>query len=524
MGREFEEKRREWGEFKFGVIAPVVCGKYSKSHEALIRQAILAKKHLTPDGRYWQISERTLRNWTAQYKKDGLRGLYTKKRRTRGRFKAIEAEFLAAAEKLRREVRSRSVKQIMHQLSIDGFDVSKVSRTTLNLHLNRLGAKKEKPYAEKGAFQRWQKEHINELWQTDTSDGIWLPDPNGLKKVRQTSLVTFIDDASRLLLHGEFYWNEKLASLLDCFKKAVSKRGCCGEIYSDKGSIFKSKQWKSVCAELGIGQLFAEEAPGKGKQERHYLTIQRSFYKEAQLSGIQTLEELNEFFHAWIDERYHREEHGTLKQAPLERWQKEEHIIERVSPEKLKEALKLRADRKVDYKTCLVQLNGMVYQASKELGGEKVQVRWEFDSNEEIEIWIDDELKERAKRFIAGANIDYSRRPEREVKPERGYVLESSKRYRLGLVAKQRGELYVAGTQKNDLLSEPEFLQLIEKQLARVLDDMEKEQCSLFCRNNYPLRRDLVETVLGQSIAEKGVQMHVKIYLRRIEDTQRKQR
>ena len=99
--------------------------------------------------------------------------------------------------------------------------------------------------------------------------------------------------------------------------------------------------------------------------ERHYLTIQRSFYKEAQHAGLQTLEELNEFFWAWLDERYHNETHSTLNQTPLARWQAEEQKIERVPLKLLAEALKLRVNRKVNFKTTLLASMVVIIRLAK---------------------------------------------------------------------------------------------------------------------------------------------------------------
>lgn len=526
MQEDDEERRREWAEFRFSVIAPLVCGRYSRSEEQLIRRAILSKSHTTPDGQEWQVQERTLRKWVAAHKKDGLKGLYDKRRKTRGQYKALDEEILQAAKALREEMSSRSIKEILHHLSVAGTDVSKVSKTTLNMHLNRLGVRKEKPYSDQGAFQRWQKEHINELWQGDCSDGIWLPDPTGLKQVKQTTLITFIDDASRLCTHGEFYFGEHLANLLDCFSKAIGKRGKVAQIYTDNGGIYRSKQWKSTCAELGIGRVFSEKdrPPGRGKVERHYLTIQRSFYKEAQHSGLQTLEELNQFFWAWLDQRYHKDEHSGIKMSPLARWQKEEEFIKRVPPERLQESLKMRRNRTVDFKTSLIRLDGRRYQASKELGGEKIQVRWQFDRIDEVEVWKQGEFVEKARLFLPSPDIDYSKRPVRESKREPGEVLEGSKKYRQLLIANYKGEKFDPATEKYGLLTKSEFNQILGTFLERELDDGERRECERFYNSRRPLQRELVCDVLTKCALEKGRGMHIRFYFRRIEDAQLKTR
>jgi len=60
-----EDKRREWAEFRFSVIAPLVCGEYSRTEMEIIRRGILSKTHTTPDGQFWHVKGRTLRKWVA---------------------------------------------------------------------------------------------------------------------------------------------------------------------------------------------------------------------------------------------------------------------------------------------------------------------------------------------------------------------------------------------------------------------------------------------------------------------------
>ncbi len=521
MSEEDEERRRDWAEFRFSVIGPLVCGQYTRSEQEIIRRGILSKHHRAPNGQDWQVSERTLRKWIAAHRQQGLAGLLDKRRKTRGVYRAIDNKVLKAAIELRKEENSRSIKQILHHLSLrEDIDVSRVSKSTLNDYLNRAGVKKEKPYADQGAFQRWQKRNINALWQSDCSDGIWLPDPDGLKKVRQTSLISFIDDASRFCVGGEFYWTEQLPNLLDCFSKAVIARGRPTKIYSDNGSIYRSGQWKTTCAELTIERLFAEKQrpSGKGKVERHFLTIQRGFYKEAQLSGLTTLQELNEFFWAWLDECYHKEKHETLQQTPLERWQQQEHMIEHVPVEKLREALKLRAQRKVDFKTGLIQLNGERYLAGKHLAGETVQIRWTAQDNETIEIWQAGEFVQSAKRYVVPEDIDYSQRSEREPQRPAGTVLDSSKNFRTRLVTKRRGKR--AEQSMDELLSASELRTILAEVKGEMLDCDECAAVDDFYLQACPIGRNFVLSVLSKCAAEKGKDKHIKVYLRRIRETQ----
>ena len=229
-------------------------------------------------------------------------------------------------------------------------------------------------------------------------------------------------------------------------------------------------------------------------------------------------------FSGWLDERYHKEIHETTKQMPLERWQQEEDTIKRVAPEKLREALKMREYRKVDFRTALVHLNGRTYQASKSLGGERIQARWVADCVDEIDIWKDGEFREKAMLFVPTVDIDYSKRPEREPELRPGIVVESAKNYRLGLMARRSGESFVPGQRTDDLLAESEFSALLEILIGRQFDGDESKQISVFFRKWCPFRRDFIQDVLTRCTAEKGCGLHIKVYLRRIEETLQKLR
>ena len=54
------------------------------------------------------------------------------------------------------------------------------------------------------------------------------------------------DDASRLLIHGEFFFEERSANLQTALKKAIFKRGIPKRIFADNGKIFNSLQLRLI--------------------------------------------------------------------------------------------------------------------------------------------------------------------------------------------------------------------------------------------------------------------------------------
>lgn len=209
--------------FRFAVISPLVCRRFEEdSHRVQAMREILAKEWKYPDGSVAKVPSRTVRYWLSRYGKFGLDGLYDglrKDRGNKGRVKAIPADVLEKAESLRRELPSRSARVILQLLEMQGFNVQNFSERTLQRHLKRLGAKRAQLERGEEYFERWEQKQANDLWQADTAHAIWLPDPTNPKKTRRTKLIAFIDDATRICTHGEFYFDEKAPQLDRYFLK-----------------------------------------------------------------------------------------------------------------------------------------------------------------------------------------------------------------------------------------------------------------------------------------------------------------
>jgi transposase InsO family protein len=71
----------------------------------------------------------------------------------------------------------------------------------------------------------------------------------------RTYLLVFLDDATRLICHGQFYLDQRLPILEDTFRKALLKRGVPASVYVDNGKIFVSKWFRMGCARLKIRHL-----------------------------------------------------------------------------------------------------------------------------------------------------------------------------------------------------------------------------------------------------------------------------
>lgn len=58
--------------------------------------------------------------------------------------------------------------------------------------------------------KRFEATDAHFLWQADFQHTLYLPDPAAPKKRRKAILFVILNDYSRLIVHGEFYWDERL--------------------------------------------------------------------------------------------------------------------------------------------------------------------------------------------------------------------------------------------------------------------------------------------------------------------------
>jgi transposase InsO family protein len=456
-----------------------------------------------------------------RYRKYGFTGLFDDFRSDKGTVKAIPKEVLDRAEALRREQSKRSVSMIKKILKAEKVDVSRVSERTLARQLSMRKATKKFLKKGIGSYQRWEQLYINDMWQSDVSHGVWLRDPHNPGKSKLTKLIVFLDDASRVITHAEFYWDEQVPSLVDCFGKALLKRGRPCRLLVDNGSNYRSKSFAVACAELGVELVFCRpRAPqGKGKIERFFLTAQTSFFNEAYGAQIESLSELNMLLDAWLQKDYHECEHSELEGlTPLERWQRDLEHIAVVRPEELKRATMVRESRMVNLNTATVAVNGRDYQASPDLAGQIAEVRWHPSYLDSVEIWIAGEFVEVAYEFQVKPWVESRGEREDSSKPPSTVPSESSRNYLQSLMSSEvdRGLLE---DKSNQLLTQQGLEALVDHYIERSLVKEELQCLVKFFLRNAPLRAELIEGALRRAVAVKGADMHIRYYVEQMEQT-----
>jgi len=392
---------------RFEIIAPLL----NEGLDAYERRRLRAKI-LESSG----ISERTLRRYVQIYKEKGYKSLADIPRSDKGSLRAVPEIAISEAVALRQELPSRSVGRIIEIL--EGEKIIKpgeVSRTSLNRHLIARGYGAAQLRAQGKAAMpssRFERKRRNALFQADIKYGPTFV-VNGVKK--KTYLLTLIDDHTRMIMHAEFYGNQRLPILEDCLRKALLKFGKPSDILVDNGKIFVSKWFRLACARLGVRHIAAKPnaAQTKGKCEKYHQGVDW-FLREFSLEPVQTLSELNRKFSIWLDEGYihaphdalkieERDPHtgellGTRQRSPYQAYTEDPAKVKYVSSLECRDAFLWEKERTVDKSGC-VKLAGVVYDVGVALIRRNVDVRYDPFDISMIEVWLDGKFQRKAEQL-----------------------------------------------------------------------------------------------------------------------------
>ena len=424
-----EDRHTKIALFRYTLILPLIRGEYPPGGKDKLRHQIASRPYDIPHSSRRSVSTSTLARWERIYQEQGFDGLKPQPRADRGVCRAISSETLDRAETLKREQPLRSSRSIIRILSLDTTNPipePRLAPRTLRRQLSRRGATAARLLAEQRPkpYRRFERSHFGDLWQGDAMHGPYLPDPAAPDKKRQAFLFAFLDDHTRLVPHAQFYWNEQLPRMENCFKRAIMRYGRPLAVYVDQGSVYRADQFTTVCACLGIqhipGTPYYPE--GRGKIERFFQFVQSDFLPELVRSSVMSLRQLNESLLAWIEVVYHTKLHAETGQSALERLRQDTAPTTRpADPEELRQAFLHRDHRKVT-KTATFSFHRNRYRVPAYLRGQTVQLRYDPFDLTQIEVWFNDAFLQLAEpdQIVTTVHPDVTPDPVPASEPDSG--------------------------------------------------------------------------------------------------------
>ncbi|MDC0535875.1 DDE-type integrase/transposase/recombinase [Francisellaceae bacterium] len=359
--------------FRLSVLGPLTSKINLNQGELKKVITELAHQHFDiPNSKRTQISTRTIERWYYAWKRNGIEGLAPKYRSDKGVSK-ITPELSEKIIRLKEENMGRSLSTIMEILKLQGNESLPKSSIHRLLKSYKLSHRviSDSPNIERRQFEAYR---ANDIWYSDVMHG---PHIYHQGKQIKTYLISYMDDASRLMTHSQFHIDEQSHSVEAVLKEAIMRRGLPKRLIIDNGSAYRSRSMLYICAKLGIHPIFCRpyEPEGKGKIERWHRTVRDQFLNELQAKNINSLSDLNDRLHAWIEEIYHTREHTSLGKSPLTRFREDIQHTSRLGDllEQLDDIFLHRVERTVT-KTGTVKYEGKHYEVAYQYAKQRVSL------------------------------------------------------------------------------------------------------------------------------------------------------
>jgi transposase InsO family protein len=508
--------RAEILQFRYGVISRIVQMDHSRvSQTQAVKEAATQQWHHPTKGMI-RISERTIWYWVKRYRRRGPAGLVPKARKDKGTLKAFSAEMLDKIIAVRDDNHKRSTPKILEILRLQGHDTEELKISTINRQMDKLGKSR---MILKATSQTVREPIItkapNELWVGDFKHGPLARHPK-TNEIVPTRFSGFIDHYSRLVPFGAYYLQENLPVLEDSYKRGVGRKGVPTKTYVDNGLVYHSDLFELACIRLDTILIHStpHDPATRGMIERFNRTLNEGFESEVKaLKEILPLNELNEFFWAWLEESYHRTPNETTGQPPLERFHAEGFTPRYADPQELDEAFRIPAMRKVDPRYSTVSISGIEYMVEPRLRKREVTVLYDpFDASSVIIFYKGERIQRAVPRQ---ANEEREKPIEVSQKdPEINYL----EMIRAAYLRRLRQD--AVSTAFRDLPPGPfgftGFVRLFERVLGMELDQKGRERLEAFWKTFGPLKESEVRTVLERCLARREEGKHVEHYLDRI--------
>ncbi len=358
-----------------------ILGAIENAAGTTIRERIRKTAELAftdEEGNVRSFTWRTISTWYYRYKNHGVTGVTAGSRSDKGKTRKITPEELLEAinQVLPEFVDGRYKKSAIYRTCIEKGIIKRelLAPTTFYRLVKEYDLLSDHIEDNKKRLA-FSMEHANELWQADTMFGPYVKNDAG--KMIQTKLIAFIDDASRVICHGQFFFNENIDALITALKAAFYKRGLPKQMYVDNGSIYCSQEIILICARVGciLRHTPVRDGASKGKIERFFRRTRDQFLSKKQ--DLSSLETLNRQFYCWVEEEYNTSVHSAIRMPPVERFALDLKFIKFLPPNQANDELFYAEEQRKVKKDNTFSFKNIRYEPDADLRNKKITVRFD---------------------------------------------------------------------------------------------------------------------------------------------------
>jgi transposase InsO family protein len=332
---------------------------------------------------------RTISTWLYRYKLNGVTTMVNKKRSDAGKSRKVSPEEVLEAINqvlpMFRE-KGRWDKSDLYRACLEKGLLSRpnIAPTTFYRYIRDYELLKPEEECKNKLRMAFCMQYANQLWQADTMFG---PHVEHEGKMVQSKLIAYLDDASRLVVHGQFYPGETSTQLVSSLRSAFYKRGVPEQLYVDNGSIYAGQELSLICARVGciLRHTPVRDGAAKGKIERFFRTVRDHFLSRE--LNMTSFDALNRQFSTWLEEGYNASVHSATAMKPLDRFALDSRRIRYLSPDQTTDELFYCEDTRKVKKDNTFSFDGKRFEAPATLHDREIQVRFDRHKRDRVVVY-----------------------------------------------------------------------------------------------------------------------------------------
>lgn len=384
-----EEKNRV-ALFRYGIISELITGisQYESKDEYFRTKS--EHDWIDMNGNSVKVSEKTIERWYYTYIKYGFEALKPKGRNDSGRSRKLDDEIISVIEHYVDKHPRMPATLIYDELIKNHYiQVSEISQSTITRYVSKL--KKGKSIINHSEMKRYEASHINDIWCCDTTYSFKLTVG---KEKKRLFIVGIIDDASRMIVGIDVFFNDNYRNFMSVLKGAVSKYGKPKVLNLDNGSPYKNNQLELLAARVGIGLYHNKPYYGQGKAkiERWFRTMKDHFMSCFHVTSKTTIEEFRQGLLEYVVE-YNNSVHSELNsKTPVERYFNSGEEIKELEKDFIEKTFLLEIERKVS-PDCVIQIDNIEFEVPQKYSKKQIKIRFSSDYKSCYVVNLDGELE-----------------------------------------------------------------------------------------------------------------------------------
>ena len=215
---------------RLSAIQPAVNGTYPDMTKKAYYDRIAQSPLKLPDGTEKKYSSGTFACWESDYKKGGFDALIPHERADKGHTRRLDADAITKIYELRERYPRLTATGIRDKMIMDGLiKESDASVTTFQRFIKKNNLKGASAPGQKDR-KAFEEEFCTGMYQADTLYGPYITVDGTAKR---TYCIMIIDDKSRLIVGGRFFFEDNSVNFQNVLKDAIATYGIPTKLYVD---------------------------------------------------------------------------------------------------------------------------------------------------------------------------------------------------------------------------------------------------------------------------------------------------